>query len=236
MDELLEELGLTKLEIKIFEFLLDNGPSIVGDVARKTGIHRRNSYDALERLIQKGLVSYIKENNVKQYEASSPDVVYEKLKSRLTEWEEVMPDLEEKRKQWDNKKETLFFRGISGIKHIFFDQIEVGEEVLVHATNMDTSSVLKYFFPKYQNLRKENNIKTRMIFDESFKADLSKMKKLPLCKIKMISGCNSTDTSQYIYGDNVAIVRWSSEPFAILIRDKEISKSFREKFEVFWDL
>ena len=60
MEHILKELGLTHLEIKLYKFLLLDGPNHAGLISRKTGVHRRNVYDALERLIQKGLVSYIK--------------------------------------------------------------------------------------------------------------------------------------------------------------------------------
>lgn len=238
MEEIFEELGLTVLEIKIFKFLLDNGPSIVGDIARKTGIHRRNSYDALERLIQKGLVNYIKSNNVKYYEPSSPNIVLDKLKARVKEWEELVPEIEKKQQLWGEKKETLFFRGMSGLKNIFFDQIEVCEEVLMFGATKDASSVVKYFFPRYHLLRKENKIKIRMLLDTEAKNTPVKgiVSKLPFHKTKYIENFNSTNVAKYVYGNNVAIITWDEEPYGILIRNGEMAQSFRDEFELLWGL
>ena len=61
--EYLEELGLTNAEAKIYIALLELGSSQAGKITEKTGIHRRTVYDAIERLIEKGLISYIKQNN-----------------------------------------------------------------------------------------------------------------------------------------------------------------------------
>ena len=58
MNDAFEQLGLTKSESKIYLTLLDYGSMLAGKVAEKAGIHRRNVYDALHRLIEKGLVSY----------------------------------------------------------------------------------------------------------------------------------------------------------------------------------
>ena len=54
---MLSELGLTQNEIKIYLALLDIGESLAGTIAENSGIHRRNVYDSLERLIKKGFVS-----------------------------------------------------------------------------------------------------------------------------------------------------------------------------------
>ena len=235
VEEILKALGLTELEIKIFKFLLISGPHQAGDISRKTGIHRRNAYDALERLIQKGLVSFIKENNKRVYEASDPKVVQEKLKQRTDEWTTLIPTLQAHMSSWDEKKETLFFRGTAGIKHIFLDQISVGKEVLVFATSKDVKNVVKHFLPKYQLLRKEKNIPTRMLLDTSAKADHAQtIKSLPLCKAKFLDNFNASHSSQYIYGNNVAFVVWGEEPFAILIRHEDIASSLRERFELLW--
>ena len=51
----LHHIGLTGTEAKIYLVLLDLGKAQAGVLSRKTGIHRRSIYDALDRLIEKGL-------------------------------------------------------------------------------------------------------------------------------------------------------------------------------------
>ena len=55
--ELFQSLGLAKNEAKIYEVLIREGNSPVGKISEKSGIHRRNVYDSLNRLIEKGLRS-----------------------------------------------------------------------------------------------------------------------------------------------------------------------------------
>ena len=61
----LKQAGLTDNESKVYLALIDLGPSLAGQIARKTGMHRRTVYDTIEMLIQKGLIGYIKKNNRK---------------------------------------------------------------------------------------------------------------------------------------------------------------------------
>mgnify|MGYP000324281897 CR=1 FL=1 len=135
MDELLEELGLTKLEVKIYKTLLNEGSSLAGDISKKTGIHRRNIYDALERLSHKGMVAYIKENNKKRYHITNPEIIANKLRQREDDFAQLLPSIMAKYNTIHDKKETLFYRGKGGLKLIFEDQIKEGKEVLVNATN-----------------------------------------------------------------------------------------------------
>ena len=64
-EELLKEIGLTPGEIKVYTALLENDLSRTGKISKLSGVHTSKVYPILDRLIEKGLVSYIIENNVK---------------------------------------------------------------------------------------------------------------------------------------------------------------------------
>jgi len=59
--------------------------------------------------------------------------------------------------------------------------------------------------------------------------------KIPLSKTKHFPKGLGGDTAINIYGDNVAILLWThEEPFAILIRNKEVAQSFKDYFDFIW--
>ncbi|MFH1649600.1 MAG: helix-turn-helix domain-containing protein [Candidatus Woesearchaeota archaeon] len=239
MDEILRMLGCTELEIRIYTMLLNEGASWTGNISQKTGIHRRNVYDALERLIQKGLVRYMQENNRKVYSVTSPNRIHEKLVETTKEYEEKLPEYVKKYAALSERKETVFYRGLNGLRLVFQDQVREGKEVLVMATNVRISDILKHYLPRYHLLRKEKGISTRMLFDATDatdKAHVVKIKRLPLCKARWLKNLNKSPTSQYIYGDNVAIVVWTHDPIAILIRQNEVAEAFRQNFEIMWGM
>jgi len=233
---LFASLGLTDQEIKIYNVLLQSGSSLAGDITQRSGVHRRNVYDCLERLIQKGLVGYILENNRKRYSVTNPRHILERRAKEESAWQEIMPELLAAYQSHDERKETIFYRGVSGIRMVMEDQLDVGQEVLVLATTVDVGTVLRHFFLGYQSARKARKIPTRMLFDVAAKRSGKKIAALPLCKARYMKSLNTSAMSQYIYGDNVAIVVWNEEPVAILIRQKEIAQGFRESFELLWRL
>ena len=69
----LKDMGLSENEAKTYLALLRMGPSNASGIVQKTNIHRINIYDILNRLQDKGLVSYVFNGKRKQYEASSPE-------------------------------------------------------------------------------------------------------------------------------------------------------------------
>lgn len=238
MEDLLAAQGLTKHEISVYKALLEHGESLAGDVAARTGIHRRNVYDCLERLIRKGLVAYIKQNNRKVYAITDPELILDRLAEEEAEWRRLLPGLVVKYRAGTETKETLFFRGTAGIRLVLEDQLLVGKEILVNATSSPVGQVLRHFFPKYQLLRKERRIRTRMLFDRDYRTRLNKAKlaELPLCEARFIENFNKSPMAQYVYGDNVAIVVWSEKPIAILIREAAVAQGFRESFELLWGM
>ena len=53
---LLQEMGLTWDEVRIYQFLLNSSSAISSAIVRETGHSRGRIYEALRRLVEKGLV------------------------------------------------------------------------------------------------------------------------------------------------------------------------------------
>ena len=58
---ILEDLGLTQAEIKVYIALLELGSSSAGQILEKSGLQNSVVHRALNSLIEKGLISYILE-------------------------------------------------------------------------------------------------------------------------------------------------------------------------------
>src|SRR3989344_4853867 len=130
MEKALNSLGLTETEAKVYIVLIKNGCSQIGLIAKNTGVHRRTIYDTMERLIEKGLVSYISQNNIKSFEAVNPNRLLDILKEREENIKSALTELQALYKGTKEKKETLFFRGKESLKTVFDDQINIGKEIL----------------------------------------------------------------------------------------------------------
>ncbi len=230
--EALKTVGLTNSEAKIYLVLLDLGPSLAGMVARRSGIHRRTVYDILDRLVEKGLVGYMRKNNRNYYETTDPLRLMELVKEKEDEITNVLPELELMHKQSKEKQETNFYKGTEGIRTIFEDQIKEGKEILVFGESNLAKNTLKYYLPKYNKKRTEKKIKLKILFDESQRKDVQD---IPLADIRYLKAHVSLSSTN-VYGDKVAIILWSDNPLGILIKQREIADSYRNYFKMLWDV
>lgn len=231
MDEkILENAGITRVEVKVYLTLLELGSSLAGAVTQHSGVQRRTVYDALERLIEKGLVSYIKTNNRKYFQAANPRKLIEITKEKLDKINESLPELELRFNMSKEKQETTFFRGKYGLKTVFDDQIATGKEILIIGASSNAYDIVKYYFDRYDKLRQKKKIFAKVIFNQKMK------KKIPCAEIRYLPKEYNSHTATNIYGDKVAIILWTENPFAILINNKEIADSYRKYFELMWTL
>lgn len=228
--ETLESFGLTHNESIVYRALLEFGPSLAGQISRKTGLHRRTVYDTTERLIKKGLVGYILKNNRRLFEASSPNVFLEIVKEKENTINEALPEMLYYYNKLKEKQETNFYKGREGLKTVFEDQIQEGKEILILGASPLAYEILQFYFKWFDRRRKENKIRTRIIFNR-----IEKKLKIPLAEIRYMPQKYTSPLAVNIYGDKVAIILWSKEnPFAILIKNKEISDGYRKYFELMW--
>jgi len=229
MDEkVLTLAGLTRNEAKVYLAVLDIGPALVGIIAKRSGIHRRTVYDLLDRLIEKGLLSYIVENKRKRYEATNPMRIMEMMKQEQEEMEKIIPQLRDKFSLTKEKQETVFYKGKDGVKMILADQLEVGKEILVLGASPQAQEIIKYYFHKYDETRKKKGIRMRMIFQKKPPYHI------PLSIIRYLPGTSKTAIN--IYGTKVAIILWAERPLGILISNSDIAESFRAYFEMLWSV
>jgi len=225
----LEKLGLTRIESRIYVSLLDLGPSQAGNISKKTGIHRRNVYDSLDRLSEKGLVSYIINNNRKYFQATDPDRLTEIIKEMEAEVSTIIPSLKELFAKTKSKEETMFYKGIDGLKTAFEDQLKEGKEILILGASPEASEILRFYFKWYTLRRREKKIRMKVIADNGARGKF----KIPLSEIRYLGALGPTAIN--IYADKVAVILWDKErPLAILIKNDKIANSYRSFFEHMW--
>ncbi len=232
--EALRTIGLTEIEEKIYLTLLEEGPSLAGHISRKSGIHRRMVYDATERLIKKGLISYIMKNNRRLFEAVDPDRLLQIVQEQEAAIKQILPQLKLAHSMSKEKQETQFFKGHAGVKGVFEDEIKEGKELLILSVSPSAREMFPAYFHWFDVRRKQKNIKAKILADASH---AGKFSDVPLAEVRHILGIGSDATSTNIYADKVAIIFWNKEkPFVVLIKQKEIADAYRAYFEQLWKI
>lgn len=225
----LRDAGLTDNESKVYLSLIDLGPSLAGKISRKTGLHRRTIYDVTETLIQKGLVSYILENNRRIFTANDPkhilDIIEEKKSILLPKIEELYG----KFKLTKKKEQTNFYRGKNGLKIVFENQLNY-EEVLVLGATRDAYNTMPYYFKWFNERRKEKKVRVRIITSDKI------IRPKILADTRYLPEKYANPVVINIYGDSVAMIMWGKNPFAIVVEQEEFAQGYKKYFDIMWKI
>ena len=235
---LLKEIGLTDTEIKVYIALIKIGATSAGRIIEETGVYRKNLYDALNRLIEKGLVSYVIENKIKFFQAKSPENLEKYLDEKKAKIEEQKQEIQvtiTEMKSLFSKApaeiESEIYRGTEGIKTILKECLNNKEVLFIGATG-DVETRLPYFWPHYNKKREKLKCRWKLLLvyesrnKQITKSEYYEYKILP----KILSGLNVI----YIYGDYVANVLWLEKPIAFVIKHKALANNYRKYFDYLW--
>ena len=88
---------------------------------------------------------------------------------------------------------------------------------------------MPFYFKWYDKERIARKIKARIISSE-------KLNKIPLSEIRHLPQKYANPLAINIYKDKVAMILWTTEPIAIVIKNKEIAESYRTYFELMWKI
>ncbi len=229
----LQETGLSQTESKVYLALLDLGSGMAGSITKKSGVNRTNVYDALERLLEKGLVSFMISANRKVFEPVSPERLLEIQKEKEDKLKEVLPELKEKFKSSKSKEEATLFRGLKGIKAIFEDVLEEGKTLYGYGAESKFTDILPAYKNYWNKERVKLGISAKIIYSEKVKK-IKKKEGLKLIKMKFLPESYDFPSTIMIYGDKVATLVWGESPFGLVVKSKEVAKSNMNFFELLW--
>ena len=96
IQQIFQRLGLSKTEAKAYAALLELKEAKVEDIASAISAHKRNTYDAISRLIDKGLVFPIITKEGYAYCGVDPDKLMELTKEKEAKLAEILPVLKQR--------------------------------------------------------------------------------------------------------------------------------------------
>lgn len=238
-EKILQQLGLTRNESKVYVILMKTGSATAGEVTQKSGIHRRNVYDCMERLMEKGLVSFVIVNNRKYFRAEEPErflsLIEEKeaqLKEQRKFAEQIMPRLRPVAPT--TKQDVRFYKGAEGLKTVYEDILQTGKDYVGYGPGEQLEKILKGYLKYYINKRVRKKIKLKLIYTMSSRG--KDFVKNPLLEARYLPEQYSSHAALRIYGNKVAIMLLSEEePIAIVIENKNIAEGYRKYFDVIWN-
>ncbi|HLG24635.1 MAG TPA: helix-turn-helix domain-containing protein [Candidatus Nanoarchaeia archaeon] len=237
-NELFRELGLTENEIKVYNTLLDLGASQAGQITEKSGVHRRNVYDSISRLMEKGLVSFVTINNKKLFSPANPEKFLEIIDEKKFElddvkkrFQKIIPELVLKTAMQE-KHDVRFFKGSEGLKTVFEDIMRTRKGYIGYGPGGQIEKILKHSLDRIVAKMAKARITMKLVYNEGSRKIVKREK---LAEIRFVPDEYSSHAAMRIYGDKVAILLLTEkDPLAIVIKNAEIAEGYRKYFNVIW--
>lgn len=230
IERVLERLGFSPNEIKVYLTLNDHGSMKAGKISKIAKIDRSSCYNALKLLLEKGLASYVLIGEVKWFQSIGPRRFLDYLKEQEEDVQSIIPQLQERHKAKKIEGQVRLFKGIKGIKAIFLDIIREGKDNYVFGSEGQFSTKMPEFALQFMRMKKEKGFKTYMICRKD-KRELDVSSKLH----KYLPKITESPAVTNIYGDKIAIIIWTDEPEGIIIENAAAALAYKSYFNFMWE-
>ena len=244
----LQKLGLNKSEAKVYLALLELGSSSAGSITDKAQVSPSKIYWILEKLLQKGLVSYIIKAKTKYYSAASPEKLKEyldeekkKIESREDLLDEMLPKLKRMQRLAQEKQEAEIFVGFPAMKNAYFtmyDSAKKGDEHLVFLRSGEEEGKPRavLFFNRLHGKSVEIGLKRKLLSRDNA-ASRSLFSKGPYAKrkndeVRFIDICPEGIN---ILNNYVLFMHLADKPICVLVTSKQMADDYRKLFFEMWD-
>ncbi|MFH1072221.1 MAG: helix-turn-helix domain-containing protein [Nanoarchaeota archaeon] len=244
--EILEHIGLTISEKKVYLALLETGDATRGEIVKRSGVAGSKVYELLEKLLDKGLASMYLADKVKHFKPANPYQilnVLEEKKSQLATLEKetklVLPMLLAKFNASKEEQEVELFSGLHGLEIIFREQVEImkkGEACyVIGGTRGSDEASVQAFFEKIHVMREQKGIRTKMLFNVRQKESTERLyssRKYPKTETRYIQ--HASPVAINIYKNRTVIIIFGRQISAIHITSQDVANSFLEYFQILW--
>lgn len=242
--EIFTQLGLAKNEGIIYETLLREGEISVGTISTKSKVHRRNVYDSLNRLVEKGLVFEILERHENRYKAVDPHKLSEILDEKRQLLDKAMPNLIDLYTGTPRKNEVYISRGVEGWKNYMRDILRLGEDnYTIAAKGAWADPKLDGFFQHFLQEAERKNITFHVLYEQNTKTTHPDFIKSLGTTARFLPAEYISEVSIDIFADRVVILPHGesksyldeNSSFTIIV-NRQIADAFRTWFKLMWDL
>lgn len=233
-DKVLQDLGLTEIEAKIYLAAIELGSDSVLRIAKKAEVKRPTAYVALDNLTEKGFVSKIEKGNKTHYTAEDPSVVLNKYKTKLANFVDLLPYYRAKYNK-GAKPKIKFYEGAEALREVYNQALFPSEEIMFFGADLaKLEKRLPESFNDWIKVVEQNPKKNYREINQYDKVAVNYVKKTNSQKrVRFMPKDLLVATDSVITKDKFFIVSLDNL-FGVLIESEDIAKTYKSLFELAW--
>jgi len=250
--KILQEIGLTSGETKVYLALLKLGSTKTGPLAKEANVSSSKVYKILDRLMKKGLAGHIIRGKIKYFQAMEPSSIINYLDEKEKQMQEkrkfveqLLPQLENRKNAGLNLTNASIYDGFKAVTNLIWnivDELKPKETYYVigaYYGNLPSPATevpgLRAFFQKHHTRRAKKGIIVKMLANNNLKGKMMPATAIK-SEIKYLPQYLITNMQIVFYKNKTIIILFTQSPIAFLIESSEAVESFKIYFDTFWNI
>lgn len=236
------ELGLTLNEARIYYALIKIKRGSIDEISKSADIHRRNVYDTLERLQQKGLITQVVSSKTLLFSPVDPEKLNEIVESQQKSLTSILPGLNKLYNEDPLPQTAVVYKGVGGLRSYIR---------LVLKTNQNNYTIGgkgSWFDPRIRKFATSAGKKWAQSKKVSWTIYDAKIEQCPEVlkhvggKYKFLPEKHSSNSQIDIFGDYVATYSgispkgFDDEISIFVLKDRQMAKDYKKWFKLLWEL
>lgn len=239
----LELLGLKEKDLHIYVTLIGLGSAPLRRVAEAAGLNRGTTYDALKRLMQQSLVSFVDAKSHRYFTAEDPnrlrglatrrEVAIADARIHLTQ--SLIPSLLELAGSSEHRPAVRYFEGESGVRDLLEDVLVTTQRSESKTYRVYSSAsvrdLIRHAWPSFtkERITRRVQVKTIAIGDGGETQGLDER--------RWLTKKDGSPTYIFVYPGKTAYVSVDAQEqlFGVTIQDGAISATQQLIFEALWE-
>lgn len=235
--KVIEQLGYSRDEARVYLVALGLGESHVSDIAQKLRRPLSSVQGDINKLHKDGLMNFYVRKRYKYWVAEPPSRLLARLQEREQSVRAVLPQLEELQYVQDQKPRIKVFEGVDEIRFIYEDMLETKMHIVgIIPWDAWVTLLGRGFMEDFIEKRVSRNLRMRLLTPKTRAAkELHDHDAQELRQTRYTSDGLEVKTTLFVYGSKVAIVSLNKKvPTAMIIEDPDVRDTFFMLFEVLW--
>jgi predicted transcriptional regulator len=236
--KLLNDLGLSPTETRVYMASLKLGPTSVQEIAKVAKLSRTAAYDVIAQLQERGLMSTFERGKKKFFSAEEPERAVAYFKGRMHELEEKIETFtrslgEIKMLSGGERPTVRFFEGREALFALFSDFGSLHPKELFELSNVDV--VYTKLDPKLlmeaRKVLDHSNTKIKMLHRGELRNPRSDAE---YCRLLPEFGNFEGDF--WIYENHIAFVQFIGKMMVVIIESQPFADMAKVLFKAAWSL
>jgi sugar-specific transcriptional regulator TrmB len=175
IEQLLEDLGFSDKEVKVYLAALRLGMQPASVLAKNLKMNRVTTYVICKKLIDRGVANAVTRNNIQYFTVERPEALVKYAERQEHAWErrkksieKNIPEFADYMRDISSLPKVRFYEGIEGIKTVYEDTLSQGNTIRAFLT-VDTipEDLKKFLIQSYMPQLLERKIESKIVMPDS---------------------------------------------------------------------